>query len=166
MQRQRNDSVQKDKFSVRGFRLHRQWAVDVDYLRKLPPDAREWLKRFLLEYYDANGRLLRPEKHAASCRECRSGGDCGKRPPSTPLHGTAAQRRELYGLQNAAFRDVYSRGAVMLLEYVDDLGTAETGRRNRGKASLAREEAGDYTDLYGDSAVSPHPANVRKARKQ
>lgn len=107
-----------DKFSVRGFRPYRQWAVDCDYLRGLPDAERQWMRRFLSEYYDADNKLLRPEQHVSKCSVCRKGGDCGKR-PTKAIHDTDALRRECYRRQNYAYFDAHSRGLVGLWEDFD-----------------------------------------------
>lgn len=155
-----------NRFSVRGFRFHRQWAVDVDYLRRLGPEEREWMQRFLAEYYDADNKLLRPEKHPERCRTCREGGDCGKRPPPA-LHGTTALRRECYNLQARAYYDVHSRGQVALWEDFD--GVDETGRRRndsrvgRTEGMLPRLAVGDVDgDGPGDSSSL---VNLRPMRR-
>lgn len=77
---------------VGAFRPGRRWAVDNvgpgGYAHKLSPAERRWLERFNREYYDADFKAGRP------------------------LHRTKELRRSCYGLQNAAHRDVYSRGLV------------------------------------------------------
>ena len=78
---------------ARAFKPSRRWAVDnLDYARTLPEDAKAWLEKFNREFYDADFR----------------GGDA--------LHATDELRRSCYATQNAAHRDVYSRGAVQCEE--------------------------------------------------
>lgn len=68
----------------------RRWAVDIDYSHRLPSAAREWLEKFNREFYDADFRGVEP------------------------LHASNELRRSCYSAQNAAYRDVMSRGAVRL----------------------------------------------------
>lgn len=142
---------------MRGFRPHRQWAVDVDYLRRLPEAEREWMRRFLSEYYDADNKLLRPDKHLAACPQCSRGGTCGRRPPPSALHDSDELRRECYRRQKAAYEDVYSRGRVSLWEDydgVDTEGVVTTSHGARKGAALApRKDAGDYADSGEAPAV-------------
>ena len=78
---------------ARAMRPGRRWAVDWDYLHKLGPAERAWLERFGREFYGADARAL-------------------KSPGA--LHATRELRASVYGAQNSAFRDVYSRGLVKL----------------------------------------------------
>lgn len=76
----------------RGHYRHRQWAVDnLDYAKTLPPDARAWLEKFNREFY---GTSFSDES----------------------LHSTQEQKRACYTANNAAYRDVMSRGLVQLEE--------------------------------------------------
>jgi len=131
--------------------------VDCDYLRRLSPEERAWMHRFLAEYYDADNKLLRPQQHYAKCPACRAGGDCGRRPPPFALHDSDELRRECYRLQKSAYEDVYSRGRVMLWEdygSVSPDGPTGTLGKNRKRAMQARVEGGDYVDVE----YSPPPA--------
>lgn len=125
----------------------------MDYMRRLPPAERAWLERFAAEYYDADNKLLRPEKHPERCRKCREGGDCGKRPPPA-LHGTTALRRECYNLQARAYYDVHSRGQVALWDdfsAVDDSGAVvRDSRVGKGEGMRPRLESGD---VNGDDGL-------------
>lgn len=156
-------------FSVRGFRFHRQWAVDVDYLRRLPPDERKWLERFLSEYYDADNKLLRPEKHVQKCRACREGGDCGRRPPPKALHSTDALRRDCYNTQFHAHEDAYSRGRVSLwedFERVDESGARAGAHGQSGESFRPRWEAGDYVDTENGFTVDhARPRRIAPKRR-
>lgn len=114
------------------------------------------MRNFLREYYDADNKLLRPEKHAAKCRACREGGDCGRRPPPQAIHATDALRRDCYRRQYYAEWDVQSRGLVSAWEDFDSIGVSEDGeplpvtpRAGRFEAVRPRHEAGDYSD-HGD----------------
>lgn len=162
--------VQKpDLFSVNGFRYHRRWAVDVDYLRRLPEAERKWMQRFLSEYYDANNTLLRPEKHVAKCRACRAGGDCGKRPPPEAIHNTDELRRECYRRQMHSYYDSYSAGRVVLWEDFDGVDTAGrvTQRGATGamdvEALRPRLESGDNVTA-GDAPTAQFMRRYRRGR--
>lgn len=106
------------------------------------------MQRFLAEYYDADNKLLRPQKHYAKCPACRVGGDCGRRPPPFALHDSDDLRRECYRRQKYAHDDVYSRGNVTLwsdYDFVDGEGQiATTGKGKRRAEMRPRVEAGDY----------------------
>lgn len=154
-----------DKFSVRGFRPYRQWAVDCDYLRGLPPSERAWMKRFLAEYYDADNKLLRPEQHESKCPTCRKGGDCGKR-PTQALHATDDLRRECYRRQNYAYYDAHSRGLVNLWEDFNSVDTeghlprTTSIHASQMEALRPRVEVGDFDD--GPGGTSTNPQNVMR----
>jgi hypothetical protein len=77
----------------RAFKPSRRWAVDnLDYARTLPPEEKAWLEKFNREFYDGDFRGV------------------------DPLHASDDLRRSCYSAQNAAYRDVMSRGAVRLEE--------------------------------------------------
>lgn len=61
--------------------------MDFDYADKLGPAEREWLERFGREYYGADAKAL-------------------KAPDA--LHCTNELRADVYGAQNAAYRDTMS----------------------------------------------------------
>lgn len=163
-----NPHVGSGKFSVRGFRPQRQWEVDCDYLRRLPDAEREWMRRFLAEYYDADNKLLRPQKHYSECPKCSRGGTCGRRPPPVPLHASDDLRRECYRRQKSAYEDAYSAGRVSLWEDFDSVDSsgnvASTSFDVRGrKAALrARQESGDYELCDATSAPAVIAATKRK----
>lgn len=166
-----NEAPKKTAFRpyvARFFRFHRQWAVDVDYLKRLPLEEREWMGRFLAEYYDADNKLLRPEQHAAKCRKCRDGGDCGKRPPPVALHATDEQRRDCYRAQNYANTDAFSRGRVALWEDydgVDSDGNRAT-RHTSAEATRPRWEAGDFEDTGTSVVHAPSAPRTTRTRRR
>lgn len=89
--------AQSSEFGLRvgAFRFGRRWAVDnvgpEGYAHRLGPAERKWLERFNREYYDSDNRALRAPD---------------------ALHRSDELRRACYAAQNAAQRDVYSRGLV------------------------------------------------------
>ena len=125
------------------------------------------MQRFLAERYDADNKLLRPQQHYAKCPKCRTGGDCGRRPPPTPVHDSDELRRECYRLQKSAYEDVYSRGRVCLwadFDSVDECARVAQPRFLKRDAELrARYEAGDYSEF---EMPTVHPvAPVRRRRR-
>lgn len=127
------------------------------------------MQRFLAEYYDADNKLLRPQRHYAKCPACRVGGDCGRRPPPFALHESDAMRRECYRLQKSAYEDVYSRGRVTLWEDYEGVNSegvvapAVGGRRLAELRPLV--EAGDYSDAESSPALRPIAPEVRRRKK-
>ena len=126
------------------------------------------MQRFLAERYDADNKLLRPQQHYAKCPKCRVGGDCGRRPPPTPIHATDELRRECYRLQKSAYEDVYSRGRVTLwedYEGVDEHGVSLISKSMRRNAAMRpRVEVGDFVDTDGTPPVSFAPFKHRNRR--
>lgn len=126
------------------------------------------MQRFLAEYYDADNKLLRPQKHYAKCPACRVGGDCGRRPPPFALHESDDLRRECYRLQKSAYEDVYSRGRVTLWEDYDGVDTERKVagvNKGRRRAELRpRVDAGDYESEGNGFALQPD-LNPKRRRK-
>jgi hypothetical protein len=76
--------------------------VDMDYVDKLPPEARAWLERFSREYYQCN---------------IRKGED--------NLHASDELRRDCYSTNNARFRDAWNNFTRMPLDLTDYMAAEE-----------------------------------------
>lgn len=126
------------------YRPQRRWQVaDVldrreGYAHRLPPSARRWLEGFLLEAYAVESSRIRTGLHADRLkpehvarlprRMRRWWGRQRELWPALATEAAAAllgltakeldstRRRELYGEQNRATRDVYSLGRVVYVQ--------------------------------------------------
>lgn len=89
----------------RQLKLNHQWRYDFDYISKLSEEEKEWLNKFIKEYYDAN--VKKGDKDA--------------------LHFEDAHRKDCYNRNNRGNRDMMSilnsRGAMDRID--DDESRAE-----------------------------------------
>lgn len=117
-------------------------CLEDGYVDELPPAEKAWMERFLREYYDADNRLLKAptalhrdllvvDKDADIPKRWRRWwgrqgemwpevvADALNRHCDREVARVKHLKRECFGLQNAAYRDIYSARGVVHLE---DLG--------------------------------------------